>query len=201
MKERHYQRYLARKRKREQEKSGGMMWDVALAANGPIYQCLVPEMLFEKGLGNLVFSRRLPDGRIALSVFLLDIYCLGVKNAFFAAVTKEEYGQRLGRWSPSETLKPMSPACFRKLVEGGVAYARELGFNPHADYAEARRIFGNVEAADCPTQFEYGHEGKPLYVSGPNETPSEARAIVKQLERRLGAGNFHYLVGLEMPSG
>jgi hypothetical protein len=199
MKERHYQRYLARKRQRE--KSGAMIWQMAQAANGPIHECLVPGNLFELGIGNLAFSRRLPDGNITLAMFLLDVFCLGVKNAFFVTVAKGEYDQRMRGWPPPERPQPMPPACFRKLVEGGVAYARELGFNPHVDYDVARQIFGNVEASTCPTQFEYGHAGKPLYCSGPNETPSEAWAIVEQLKRRLGEGNFEFLIGLEeLPS-
>jgi hypothetical protein len=91
----------------------------------------------------------------------------------------------------------MQPACFRKLVEGGVAYAHELGFDPHADYAVASQIFGDVESTDCPTRFEYGHEGKPFYISGPHETATQVRNIVEQLERRLGPGNFDYLVLVE----
>ena len=88
----------------------------------------------------------------------------------------------------------MEPACFRKLVEGGVAYAQDLGFSPHEDYAEARQIFGDVQSAACPTRFEYGHDGKPLYVSGPHETATQVQSILNQLERRLGTGNFDYLV-------
>jgi hypothetical protein len=167
---------------------------IATAANAPIHEALVPAKLFELGMGNLVFSRSLPDGRIALAAFLLDVFCLGVKNAFVAIVTRDEYAQRLSSWSTVESLQPMDPACFRKLVEGGVAYAHDLGFNPHADYAVASQIFGDVQGAACPTRFEYGHDGKPFYISGPHETATQVRTIVEQLERRLGPGNFHYLV-------
>ena len=38
-------------------------------------------------------------------------------------------------------------------------------------------------------------KGSPSTFLVANESPSEARAIVKQLERRLGAEKFHYLVG------
>ncbi len=41
MKERHYQQYLARKRKRRQKKPTTMMEEVNRAANGPIHKCLV----------------------------------------------------------------------------------------------------------------------------------------------------------------
>ena len=196
-----YQKYLARKRQKQQEKkttfsptreamAGQMGW----VANAPIQECLVPAILFELGMGNLLFSRSLPDGRLALAMFLLDVFCLGVKNAFFVISTRQEYAKRLSSWSASEKLEPMHPACFRKLVEGGVAYAHELGFNPHADYVVARQIFGDVEAAVCPTHFEYGHKGKPFYISGPHDTATQVQSIIDQLQRRLGPGNFDYLL-------
>jgi hypothetical protein len=196
-----HQKYLARERKREAKKTTpttgeawGMAQEIALVANAPIHESLVPANLFEQGIGNLVFSRSLPDGRVALAAFLLDVFCLGVKNAFFAIVARQEYAKRLSRWSPAESLRPMDPACFRKLVEGGVAYAHELGFNPHEDYAVARQIFGDVQGSACTTRFEYGHAGKPFYISGPHETPTQVRAIVDQLQRRLGLGKFDFLV-------
>ena len=198
--ERRYQKYLERMRQKRANKTtkpgeaGAMAPQIAAAANSAIHEALVPAKLFELGMGNLVFSRSLPDGRIALAVFLLDVFCLGVKNAFFAIVARDEYAKRRSSWSTVENLQPMQPACFRKLVEGGVAYALDLGFNPHVDYAEARQIFGDVQATDCPTQFEYGHDGKPFYISGPHETATQVQTILEQLQRRLGPGNFDYLV-------
>jgi len=198
--ERRYQRYLDRHRQKQANaatqwgEAGATAPQIAAAANAPIHEVLVPAKLFEMGMGNLVFSRSLPDGRIALGAFLLDMFCLGVKNAFFAIVARDEYAKRLSRWSAAENHQPMQPACFRKLVEGGVAYAHELGFGPHVDYYAACEIFHDVQAAACPTHFEYGHDGKPLYISGPHETAAQVQAIVDQLERRLGPGNFDFIV-------
>jgi hypothetical protein len=75
-----------------------------------------------------------------------------------------------------------------------VACARELGFNPSPDYVVVHEIFGDVEAAACPTHFEYGHAGKPFYISCPHETATQVQTIVDQLQRRLGSGNFEYVV-------
>jgi hypothetical protein len=195
--ERRYQKYLDRKRQKHGNTAtdtGRMAPQIAAASTSPIHEALVPAKLFELGMGNLVFSRLLPDGRIAMSVFLLDVFCLGVKNAFAAVVTKAEYALRRNNWSTAESFQPMDPACFRKLVEGGVAYAQDLGFSPHADYAVASQIFGDVASADCSTRFEYGREGKPFYISSPHETATQVEDILDQLERRLGPDNFHYLV-------
>jgi len=198
--ERRYQKYLDRKRQKHgyaPTASTGPTatpTQIAAAQHAPIHETLVPTKLYEMGLGNLLFSRSLPDGRIAVAVFLLDIYCLGVKDAFVGIATKEEYFQRTRRRFMEENLQPVQPACFRKLVEGGVAYARDLGFPPHADYALASQIFGDVDAEECSTRFEYGREGKPFYVSGPHDTPERIDAILHQLNRRLGEGNFDFLV-------
>jgi hypothetical protein len=203
--ESHYKEYLARKRQKQQTSKSlpahrrePMAWQMRWVAHAPIHECLIPASLFEQGLGNLVFSRALPNGHIALSVFLLDTFCLGVKNAFFTIGTKAEYDAHRHRSIPEE-LQPINPACFRKLVEGGVAYARELGFYPHTDYRVACQIFGDVDTGSCQTNFEYGHEGKPLYISGPNESASQVRAILDQLESRLGPDNFHLLVAAHHP--
>jgi hypothetical protein len=176
------------------EEAGATAPEMALAAKSPFLEALVPAKLFEMGIGNLLFSRSLPDGRIASGVFLLDIFCLGVKDAFLAIEPRNDYAGRLRRWSPVENPQPMQPACFRKLVEGGVAYAQDLGFSPHRDYALASQIFGDVQVADCSVRFEYGHNGKPFYVSGPNETEAQVQAILDQLRRRVGDGNYDYLV-------
>jgi hypothetical protein len=198
--EKRYQKYLDRQRQKQANKTtepgeaGATAPQIAAAANSPIYESLVPAKLSELGMGNLVFSRSLPDGRIALGAFLLDVFCLGVKNAFFANVTSDEYARRLSSWSTGEGLQPMQPACFRKLVEGGVAYAHELGFSPHVDYDVASQIFGDVQATACPTHFEYGRDGKPFYIAGPHETATQVQNIIEHLKRRLGPGNFDFLV-------
>ena len=44
----------------------------AQTARFPIYACLVPDNLFELGLGNVVLSRSLPSGDLAVAGFLLD---------------------------------------------------------------------------------------------------------------------------------
>ncbi|MFB3132619.1 MAG: hypothetical protein ACE10K_08885, partial [Rhodothermales bacterium] len=84
-----------------------------------------------------------------------------------------------------------------KLVEESVDYARDLGFFPHKDYRKARKIFGDVDRAECKTEFEFGKDGKPFYVSGPYDSETKIRRIVDQLMERLGPDGFHFLVGLD----
>jgi hypothetical protein len=198
--DRRYQKFLDRQRQKHGHASSGPVGkgatpaQVVAASRCPIHEALVPAGLFERGIGNLLFSRSLPDGRLGVAQFLLDIFCLGAKNAFVAVVSRNEYALRMRKPGSGEILQPIEAACFRKLVEGSVAYAGNLGLRPHADYALASQIFADVNSAECSTSFEYGKDGKPFYCSGPNETEEDIEAVLDCLTQRVGSGNFDYLV-------
>jgi hypothetical protein len=148
--------------------------------------------MFDVGIGNVLISRRREDGLIAASVFLVDLFCLGVKNAIFHLMPPLRYEVTLLGLELTGELMEIPPECARKLVEGAVAYAEDLGFSPHPDYRIAQQIFGDIDKRECETSFEFGNDGKPLYISGPNETPGDIQRILNQLERRCGPGGFEY---------
>ena len=129
-------------------------------------------------------------------MFLLDVYCLGVKNAFYLVSSPEDYALNMSGYGEDVSYERVHPSCLRKLVEGAVDYARKLGFAPHPDYARAVKLFGDIEAAPCPERYTYGKDGKPLYVSGPHETPAQSRKILDTLTRRLGPGGFHFMTAV-----
>jgi len=168
--------------------------DVTHAASFPIYECLVPKMIFDLGVGNVVLARELPQGRVGASFFLVDVFCLGVKDAFFSIFSRSEYLARLGKMSSHESLEKIEPACARKLIEGAVAYALDLGFKPHPDYVLARRLFGDLKSDACDVHYTYGHEGKPEYISGPYESKQKSRHIIDQLTKRCGPDGFHFTI-------
>ena len=162
-------------------------------ASAPIHECLIPDSLFDIGIGNVIVSRKMPNGFIGAAFFLVDVFCLGIKDAFYDVLSPAEYDHRLSGLQ-HETFRALHPTCARKLVEGAEAYARDLGFNPHPDYQLARRIFGDLDATVCPTHYVFGKDGKPFFMSGPSDTPARCRKILDTLTRRCGPEGFHYLV-------
>jgi hypothetical protein len=155
------------------------------AASAPVADMYTSEGLFEIGMGTVWFSRRLDDGRYAISAFLVDTFCLGVKNAMYNISPPDKYHAEMERLlkHSSEKFVARDPAYVRKLVELAVAYASELGIEPHADYKIAKLIFGDVDASSCDATFNFGRDGNPCYVPGPGDTLSEQRRILKQLEK------------------
>jgi hypothetical protein len=170
--------------------------DIALALNSPVHDCIVPDGLFDIGIGNILISRKMPNGYVAFSVFLLDVYCLGVKNAYFFIISQSEYDDKIKNLKQDADFESLSPECIRKLVESAEAYARALGFNPHPDYHKASKIFGDIDAEKCSTQFEFGKDGRPLFVSGPNDSQSKCMKIMETLTKSCGPGNFQYMIGV-----
>lgn len=183
----------------------GSARQMAAAIKAPVHECLVGEELFERGLGTVILSRLMPHGGIATSLFLLDVFCLGVKNAHFIVEPHDAYDWRVEHVAAHETLIPITPEYARKLVEEAEAYARDLGFAPHPDYQLARQIFADIDAAACPTHFTFGKDGEPFYVMGPHDTPQRVQHILDTLTRRYGPQGFHYLMPVEglfgLPAG
>jgi hypothetical protein len=167
-------------------------------ASAPIHECLVPDSLFDIGIGNVIVSRRMPNGFIGAAVFLVDVFCLGIKDVFYDVLSPVEYDYRVSGLQ-QETFRAIHPTCARKLVEGAEAYARDLGFNPHPDYQRARQIFGDLDATACPTRYVFGRDGKPFFMSGPYDTPARSRRIIDTLTRSCGPEGFHFTVARGAP--
>jgi hypothetical protein len=188
------------KRKDEQQvvarvQSSGMRGQMEVAQRWPVVQARVSTRLREHGMGEALLVRRGPGGMTAYVLFLLDVYCLGVKNVVahvapdhVAASWLSGLFERSGPWID------VAPEYVRKLVEGSIGYALSLGLPPHRDCAAAMLIFGDLDSSQCSTEFTFGRDGKPYYISGPHESDARIREILVTLKRTCGPDGYHYLV-------
>lgn len=151
--------------------------------------------LFEIGIGHVIITRSRSEGRLDAGVFLIDPFCLGVKNAFFRQFYEGEFEEFLDDIEEqSGPLVEHSGAWGRKLVEQAAAYARKLGFSPHRDYKKAAKVLGGIDPKECQEVFEFGCEGKPQFVAGPNDSKTKCERIIQILTRKVGKGGFHFIV-------
>lgn len=164
----------------------------------PIYESFVSENLFNNhGMGHVILSRKINEFDIAVSVFLLDIYCLGVKDAFFQVLPMEEYRTKILMFDKDIKLKAITAAYARKLVNECIEYASNLGFKPHKDYEIAKHIFGDIPVNDCTESFTFGKNGKPFYMSGPYDSESKVKHILSNLQEHCGEGNYEFMIGMK----
>lgn len=146
------------------------------------------------GFAQILLARQERASRVTVTGFLVDVYCLGVKN-----VTDPEV---MGSGSLT-TYVPMYYAAFdepplsirveqaQAIVHQAVAYARGLGFEPVVGFADAAVHLGTPPEG-LPT-IGFGRDGRPFYFSGPYDDP---RKVVQTLERTRGPGNYDYVAHL-----
>ncbi len=170
---------------------------VRLGAGGPIRHCLLQHGLFETGIATLVLARQVYPGTLAVAYFLIDGFCLGVKDVCFRRMTTEEFELFVQVVDQSSQTLPVDPAYGRKLLGDAVLYAAQFGFPPHEDFAAVELLFGEVDAGACDEVFTFGMDGKPHYIPGPFDTPTLIERRMMQLYKACGADGFEFTLPLD----
>lgn len=190
-----YSKQKAAKKELARRRAGGLAIRLADIARAPVHHCLLFGDLVHGGMARLLFSRRLNDGQIAFTLFLLDGYCLGVKDAVGGFAIASQYDERFGPQSAHwHSPQKVSPEYAKKLLEELVEYARKLGFAPPVSFKSLMPIFGDVDAALCTDQFTFGDMGKPHFISGPNDSLERCLQIRDRLRESVGEGNFGFTI-------
>jgi hypothetical protein len=166
---------------------------IRAAREHPIEGCWTFADWDESGLTVVAVARRQPLGHILVGTFIVDYYCLGVKNADFRANIPPEafYSEVLPMLFMGREYIPISTELAHELVWGAVEYAEQFGFRPHRDFRQAKLALDPPDAHPRPGLVEFGHEGQPFYIQGPHDDPER---ILEQLRRTVGEGNFHFML-------
>ena len=160
------------------------------------HQAFIDSTWREAGITNL-YVARIRDGgaRVEVGVFLVDFWCLGIKDAFLLEeMTMDEWKNMVEESLPEENREAMDPMGAQKLIEGALAYAADLGFAPARDFRKARRALNGIDKGACPMEFTFGLEGKPCYVQGPDDTPERVDRVMAVLSSRFGPGEYSYIL-------
>jgi len=141
------------------------------------------------GIAGALVARRHRPGRVSVCGYLVDTWCLGVKNALGPRLMNEgrlpEFRERFFAAFDADPMQaPIE--LVQHLVWGAVEYARMLGFEPHHDLLAAG---GHLEPLQGPSAIRFGKDGRPFYVEGPYDN---ATRNLRTLERSVGKDNFSF---------
>jgi len=165
---------------------------VLRAAHAPIQHCFLGESVFEIGMGTLVLARGVTPHHIALSSFLIDVFCLGIKDVMFESVEREVFEMYMDASGAGSPMVSVDPGYARKLLRDLAAWSQSIGFAPHRDFAAVERMFGDVSADASDAVFRFGRDGKPVYISGPSDTAPLIQRRIEQLQKYLGDDGFGF---------
>jgi hypothetical protein len=145
------------------------------------------------GMWTIAAVRR-GKGFDVLVQFLVDTRCLGVKDAFFRFDPDLEAVRSIERDHFDEAVRTsMTPSGACKLILNAIEYARSVGLEPHPETAACLGIFADIDPNECDEKFEFGVDGRPYYISGPNDSLEFQLRVTESLEKKVGAGDFDSL--------
>jgi len=152
----------------------------------------------ESGLVGVLVARDTGSTVLACG-FLVDVFCLGVKDTNGPKTMDRrklpDFTRTFFSAWPSQPPVAAPLDLARHVVFGAVDYARSLGFEPHPDFAKGASLLGDWEAGSSDVTF--GQDGKPFYINGPRD---DAYGILAKLRQTVGDGNFDYLVQFPGPA-
>lgn len=142
------------------------------------------------GLVSILVARD-SGGSASVCGYLVDVWCLGVKDVLGPkSVQRRKLPEFRDTYYRTYDQPPLAAPIdlARHVVFGAVAYARELGFEPHPDFADCVRYLG--AAWEGKSDITFGRNGRPTYIAGPHD---KAAQVIRTLRRSVGRGKFDYL--------
>ena len=158
----------------------------------PFHECLINDTWKESGLATILISKKQPGGNYTYAMYLVDVFCLGLKNTLFnfnynEAMYKEMketyvYGH--------ENVVTCDIVKAHNIIYGAIDYAEELGFQPDKHFKITEYLLNPNLINDGIDEIEFGYEGKPFFIAGPDDNTSR---IISILEKNVGKGNFEIM--------
>ncbi len=169
------------------------------ARSFPLYECWISADWDKKesaGLVEILLARQQPDGNICFGVYLVDKFCLGLKNTFANAgfSTTRYHNEVRGRIFRETKPKACPIELAHQMIYASIDYAAQFGFTPEKDFAISQYLLAPRGELAEPYQLTFGNNGRPLFVAGPHDN---AARILRQLDKTAGPGNYDYLMPID----
>jgi hypothetical protein len=158
----------------------------------PIINCYITIDWKELGIATVCIVRQMPSGKLLIGSYVVDIYCLGVKDTlfFFGIEPDNIYEEVLNRAYGGDNFEEIDANLAQNIVWGALEYAEDLGFTPHRDFEVTEYLLDPADKIEY-VEVEFGKDGKPFYFSGPYDDTDK---ILNKLVNKLGVGGFNFIL-------
>ncbi len=179
----------------------GPRYHLERAREYPLHGCWVYKDWKQSGIAPVVVARRQPDDRVLYGVYLIDLYCLGIKDCYTRTdISPVQFERDLPQMCAQEP--EACPVEFaHELIYGAMEYAKGYGFDPTPEFngSLGDKILDLPDAHPRTHGIEFGKDGKPFFAAGPYDDERKINRTLNTLHRTAGEGNFDYLVGFGGP--
>lgn len=184
------------KKKKQVQKQSPENYIRKNARNLPLHECWINSNWDEGGIANILISRKHKSGNITACYYLVDLYCLGVKDTHYNFnITEELYNSHVEKFQMGVGGIMIEYTLAHNIIFSSLEFADKYGFTPINSFETITEYFLEEDNEDIDLiEIECGKDGKPFYVQGRYHTNSDVNRIMKQLEKSAGAGNYDYLL-------
>ena len=150
--------------------------------------------LANEGLVTVTIARQVSATKIKYAGYLIDYYCLGVKDVIApSTVDRSALPTLLDKLYNTETLGRLAVSLpeAQAVIFSALDFAQQCGLAPHPDFEKAKDFLGPW---DRSLYIECGRHGKPVYCKSPYDSPRKAQKILETLEKNIGKGNFEAIL-------
>lgn len=189
------EKYMAKKK----QKKGGQQGQQFLSPDEYLRQrartlaigkCYVSEDIERAGEGHVIVSRRHTGGRVSVAFYLVDIWCVGVKDSYYR-LRMEDYEFEEMMEDYKLGIRECSYDEAHNRIYGAIAFAEEASIAPDKSFNVTKYML-EEDTDDIPLiEYEYGHNGKHTLITRSN---LEASHYLPLLKKNLGEGNYEYIL-------
>lgn len=165
-----------------------------------IHECYMEKQnILEYGEGSVIVARSHKGGKYTIAVFLLDTYCLGIKDTFYRVLLEEhEYNGLIDQYKTYCTLEKIEYTEAHNWIFGALEFAYDAGIKPHKDFAVTQYLLEDDEDESIPIiEYGFGKNGKHFLVA---HSKAEADLYIPVLRQHLG-NDFNFIVEEKGPFG
>lgn len=158
----------------------------------PIGKCYIaPPDWQESGMAHVIVTRVRPSGNLVMGAFLVDTFCLGVKDAgYHENMTPSDFEEYLNNYKKGMGLEEISYNEAHNIIYGAMAFAEEGGIKPAKEFDPAGYIL-EEDIEDIPLiEYDFGKNGKHFLVVNPDRKEMPYYHILK---KNLG-DDFEYVM-------
>lgn len=156
----------------------------------PIFKCLVNDNWQETNVAHVSVLRRHVNGKLSGSAFLVDLLCLGVKDAYwFFNEDADEMMEKLESNDLDMVEIPYDLA--HNIVYAGHDFAADYEIKPHPDFAIARFALEEDDDNIPLIDIETGLDGIPHLME---RHPGQYADALLKLKKHAGEGNYKHSV-------
>ena len=163
----------------------------------PITECWISSDWKVAGICSIVVARQHTSGNLTFGIYLVDIFCLGLKNSNPVFNKPEyEYEDLLDNIFNTHMYgkTQIDYVLAHNIIYGAIAYAEDLGFKPEKDWALSQMILEEDTEDVELIEVEFGKNGKPYFINGPYDN---VQKVANTLNKSVGEGNYGmtYILG------